>query len=265
MQPLISEFSYGYVLTQELATGILGGITGAPIFPSLRDEGQPGGGYDVELPRVGFPLYLQFKLSDYLSRTSANEWDVFMAPYYRMHLRPLRHSDQHNLLLDLERAGNEVYYAAPEFHTQPELNDAYFKREVFLRSRLFRPLAIGPLPDDDAHYVAFRARAQAYRFSAEGLQIESSSGEELRSRIKHLASLEQKNLDGKFLESACSSLLSIIEGHTSCKESAHTLEKELKREKRSRDAQAAYLSYLSWVFFGTQLILIGPSSSPQRA
>ncbi len=155
MQPLISEFSYGFVLTQELASGILGSLTGAPIFPSLREEGQAGGGYDVQIPLVGFPLYLQFKLSDHLSRSSASEWSVFGEPYYRMHLRPLRHSDQHNLLLDFERAGNAVYYAAPEFHTQPELNSAYIGNRVALESRFFSPLAIGPLPSQDAHYVAF--------------------------------------------------------------------------------------------------------------
>src|SRR5690606_22604643 len=43
-------------------------------------------------------------------------------PYYRMHLRPARHSRQHAMLLELELAGNEVYYCAPAFHQPAELN-----------------------------------------------------------------------------------------------------------------------------------------------
>jgi hypothetical protein len=117
MRPLLSEFSYGYALTEELAGGALGGLTAAPIFPSLYQEGQVGGGYDLELPLMGAPLYVQFKLSDCMVYRSAAEWDDFGHSYYRMHLRPQRHSEQHQMLCDLEAAGNQVYYVAPYFHT----------------------------------------------------------------------------------------------------------------------------------------------------
>lgn len=137
MKPMISEFSYGYTLTEELASGILGPIVGAPIFPSLYQEGQPGGGYDLELPREGAPLFLQFKLSHYLKRSNANEWNYFSSAYYRMHLRPPLYSDQHELLIELEQSGNEVYYVAPMFHRAEELNDAYTTRNVFNRSVFF--------------------------------------------------------------------------------------------------------------------------------
>jgi hypothetical protein len=39
MKPMISEFSYGYVLTEELASGRAGPIVGAPVFPTLTAEG----------------------------------------------------------------------------------------------------------------------------------------------------------------------------------------------------------------------------------
>ena len=64
MKPDIAEFNYGYALTDELIHWHGAGITAVPIFPSLYDEGQPGGGYDVKLDRGGIPLFLQFKLSD---------------------------------------------------------------------------------------------------------------------------------------------------------------------------------------------------------
>ena len=91
MRPLLSEFSFGYALTEELVAGVIGGLMAAPVFPSLIQEGQAGGGYDLQLPLAGAPLFLQFKLSDCMVYRSAAEWDDFGHSYYRMHLRPSRH------------------------------------------------------------------------------------------------------------------------------------------------------------------------------
>jgi hypothetical protein len=43
------------------------GLKVAPVFPSLIQEGRTGGGYDVLL-EPGFPLFLQFKISQYMAR-----------------------------------------------------------------------------------------------------------------------------------------------------------------------------------------------------
>ncbi len=127
MKSLISEFSFGYALTEELTSGVHGGVTGAPVFPTQNQEGVVGG-YDVEIPFEGVPIFLQFKLSDYLFRRSAKEWNDFGGSYYRMHLRPTRFSDQQQLLIDWEALGNETFYVAPEFHEQDELNEFYLSR-----------------------------------------------------------------------------------------------------------------------------------------
>jgi hypothetical protein len=156
MTPDLSEFSYGYALTEELATGPLGPLKAAPVFPSLLQEGKSGGGYDVKLPFAGVPLFLQFKVAHWMERSSALEWARMKGPYYRMHLRSVRHSRQHDLLRNLEKGGQLVYYAAPEFHESEVLNDAYLKRQVVARSAFFRPGDIGAL-DDEHHYVVYRA------------------------------------------------------------------------------------------------------------
>lgn len=155
MTPDISEFSYGYALTEELASGPLGPLTAAPVFPSLLQEGRTGGGFDVKLPFSGVPLFLQFKVSHWMERSLALEWSLMGGPYYRMHLRSLRHSRQHNLLRELESAGRIVYYAAPMFHEAAVLNDAYLGRQVVAMSAFFRPNDIGAL-DDGHHYVVYR-------------------------------------------------------------------------------------------------------------
>jgi len=158
MNPDISEFSYGYALTDELIHWHGTTLTAAPVFPSLYQEGQPGGGYDVMLQRPGLPLFLQFKLSHYMVRNTAQEVKdgLFVAPFYRMPIRPARHSKQHEMLLELENVGNDVYYAAAAFHTPEELNDAYLKHQVRSQSLLIRPSVVGPLPDDDPHHIAFQ-------------------------------------------------------------------------------------------------------------
>jgi hypothetical protein len=106
----------------------------------------------------GIPLFIQFKLSHYLKRANAKECKSghFSTPYYRMHIRPKRHSKQHELLLDLENLGNEVYYSAPAFHEPVELNDAYLKKQVKNMSLWVKPTDIGTITDYEEHYLVFQ-------------------------------------------------------------------------------------------------------------
>lgn len=164
MKPNISEFSYGYALTEELIKGLGSNITAAPVFPSLYQEGKKGGGWDLKLEKGGIPLFIQFKLSHYLKRANAKERKSghFSTPYYRMHIRPKKHSKQHELLLDLENLGHEVYYSTPAFHEPAELNDAYLKKQVKNRSLCVKPTDIGTITDDEEHYLAFQLHNKCF-------------------------------------------------------------------------------------------------------
>ncbi len=152
MKPDISEFSYGYALTSELIRSFQLRSVGAPVFPSLIQEGKVG--YDVQIP--GIPIFLQFKLSDRMVKGTAKQSYILGIPHFRMHLRPLRHSDQHNLLIELENSGYPVFYAAPEFSTATELNRAYDQGLVAQETAFWSPCEIGNLPDQGDHYIAFR-------------------------------------------------------------------------------------------------------------
>lgn len=164
-----SEFSYGYCLTEDLIIGQGTSLTAAPIFPSLLEEGQSGVGYDVRLNRPGTPLFLQFKLVHQMVRGTANEEQRghFVVPFYRMHLRPRNISDQHESLLSLERAGYDVFYAAPGFHTASDLTTNYTNKRVWNRSFRLRPSAIGSLKDDKNHHVTFKTYNGKWRFYSE--------------------------------------------------------------------------------------------------
>lgn len=157
MDPNISEFSYGFALTNELIGRPGAKVTAAPVFPSLYDEGQPGGGWDVRLDLPALPLFLQFKLSHCMKRGTAMEAKKgkLTPPFYRFYLRPPRFSNQHQLLLDLETSGQEVYYSAPAFHLPHELNDSFLSGTVRDRSLWIKPSEIGPLTDDRKHHIAF--------------------------------------------------------------------------------------------------------------
>ncbi|MGX5725664.1 hypothetical protein ACWKWZ_11500 [Metapseudomonas otitidis] len=170
MKPEMSEFSYGYAFTSELIASLGSQLVAAPEFPSLQQEGKPGGGYDVQI-NSGSPLFLQFKLSHYLARTNSKEHALMSGPYYRWHMHALRHSQQHNLLLNLERKGNDVFYVAPAFHLTSELNRYYLSGSIVEESAAFRPSAIGALPDREEHYVVFDKGHVAYRCSEDPLQI----------------------------------------------------------------------------------------------
>lgn len=174
MRPDISEFSYGYAVTDELIDWYGTNLTAAPVFPSLYREGQQGGGYDVMLQGPGLPLFLQFKLSDgILSRRAREAKQGFLSiPYFRMHLRPARHSRQHEMLLQLDAEGHKVYYCAPAFHEIEDLNRFYLQRRIVSNSLWVRPSVIGELPDGKDHYLAFQLHGPCF-FCSEPRKVDS--------------------------------------------------------------------------------------------
>ncbi|MBU0734083.1 MAG: hypothetical protein KKG10_08020 [Proteobacteria bacterium] len=257
MNPLISEFSYGYALTEELAAGYRNTLRGAPVFPSLIDEGRSGG-YDVELPILGAPLFLQFKLSHYLKKSSALEWYHWNRPYFRMHLRPLRHSRQHNLLLSWEEVGNEVYYASPMFYHAEELNAAYSGRMMVESSAFFRPQDIGPLPDVEQHCVVFHPSGTvAYFHSEDERPVQLIHGKEWLERVFFGAKQRMSEVSLEMLNELVTSMHNVLfEAIPGWKrQHRETFDRFARHEKRGL---AAYVSYLARTYYDSQFVLISP-------
>jgi hypothetical protein len=149
-----SEFSYGYAVTENIVHGAFGQVVGAPIFPTLVQEGAQSGGYDVEIPLHPIPYYFQFKIPQIMVKRSNYCPPGFSCPYYRMHLRTGTGSYQHQSLLDHARAGKRVFYIAPRFHTLDDFNQSYMSNRVVWDSVMIEPTAIGDL-DDRHHHVAY--------------------------------------------------------------------------------------------------------------
>jgi hypothetical protein len=170
--PEFSEFSFGFALTENLINGsYLPGVKGAPTFPNLYSEGKAGGGYDVKIPAKGFPLFLQFKIPQVITRATSKQPAGFSRPYYRMHLLRRKHSLQHQSLLSHANRGRLVYYVTPTFHTTTDLNRHYDKRAVPQNSIFIRPNQIGPL-DDSGHHVAYMKNSNVAWLCSEPTQLE---------------------------------------------------------------------------------------------
>lgn len=257
MKPDISEFSYGYALTEALIwdTGLP--ITAAPILPSLIEEGQSGG-YDVGIQFNGLLLFLQFKLSHFMTRGTAFETQqgLLDIPFYRMHLRPARHSRQHAMLLDLEATGEIVFYAAPKFHLPSELNTAYLSRSMIQRSFFIRPSTIGLLPDEWDHHVSFRDGFPVYFCSeptkVRGEENSETAFKELHDIIEHNG---YKKYDAPALDKLSEQMLSIILRHqislrraTFGAEYSHKLKKDMKPIEKLR--------YLSRTYFDCEPVVV---------
>ncbi len=255
MKPNISEFSYGYALTDELIHWYGTPMTAAPVFPSLYQEGQAGGGYDAMLQRPGIPLFLQFKLSHCMIGSNAEEVrnGVFSPPFYRMHVRPSRHSDQHKMLLDLENADNEVYYSAPAFHTPEEFNEAYLSKKVRARSLWIKPSEIGPLPDDEDHHIAF-VLGGTHHFCSKPRPLESR-GDFAEFEESVTSSFERRSreaLQKEALEETAMHLAEIAEKH-------RFISSESKRDSRDQLEQRHPLdriAFYSQVFLDSQLFIV---------
>jgi hypothetical protein len=190
MVPEISEFSYGFALTNEISGWKK--LHVAPVFPSLLEEGKAGGGYDVKMDFPGVPLFLQFKRSEWMTRKNARQYGEILAsgmrisvPFYRFALMETWKSAQHEMLCELDVLPNLVYYAAPRFHKVDEINDAWVSGAVSARSVFISPSDIGLLPDEDTHFIAYD-HASAFMCS-EAYEVELLSVRQLAKKSMNVS------------------------------------------------------------------------------
>lgn len=258
MRSLISEFSYGYALTEELASGEFGPLVGAPIFPSLLEEGRPGGGYDLRLPLAGMSVFLQFKLSDRMRYRSAAEWRYFDREYYRMHLRPRRHSQQHQMLCDLENGGETVFYVAPYFYKAHHLNRHYLDHSVGDWSIWIPPLAIGPLPDDHDHYVAFARNKPAYFCSSNPIPIKALNKNQVIGQIANYQGRKQK-IDREFFTKIVNKILDVGSDATDL---VSDFKSDASRNTRREtlEEEAIFAAFLSRSILNAELVILDERS-----
>lgn len=255
MRPDFSEFSYGYAVTEELVAFSKAILVAAPLFPSLYEEGKVGG-YDVNIPMKGTPVFLQFKLSDCLERANSKEYPspIPSLPYYRMYLRPRNNSDQHQLLIDLENSGESVFYIAPEFYLRSELNHFYLSKTVISNSAAFSPVDLGPLPDNDQHYVVFeRGTSAGYFCSDNPVEVRKTS---IKKGLGHL--IESRNVQPRDLGERGLQHISEHMLETLSRQKSFELNSDMGelRALLSNRPSVEAIGYISRTFFDTELLIL---------
>jgi hypothetical protein len=262
MRSQISEFSYGYALTEKLVRRKGHLIADAPLFPSLREEGQPGFGYDVKID-LGTVVFIQFKLSEYLNTRRAKEIQKYnlnpplKLPIYRMKLRASKYSNQHDSLLKLESDGESVYYATPIFHTPSELKKFYLNDQIIENTVFIRPSQIGKITDDKEHDVSLSPSLNyGYRLS-EPIRIPNllSSGlfiEEIERKIRESPIQFGPDFNGRVFRHLTEQILNTVSPES------EPLYSFLRREVQNISPLQG-LELVTQAFLGSQILLVGRS------
>lgn len=249
MKPEISEFSYGFALTHELIDSLNVKHIGAPVFPTLKQEGSKGGGYDVKLP--GHPIFIQFKLSDILTRKNALDYGHFGKSYYRFKIWSSASSMQHELLLDLEKKYPTVYYAAPKFHTIREFNDKFVHKLMVQHSVFIKPSSIGSILDSKEHSVAFVHHNNKAIFRSVPQEVDIADFQADSNRFLSVLKLKD---DIPTIEQFTNSLISIYENRIPSE--VDSGEVNFHRQQRDRMDAQEFARYLSVSLFGSELLYV---------
>jgi len=133
-----SETQFSFCYTFELLRREFGSLPfrlwPIPLFPNTVVEGRVGGGYDM---CVG-SLFLQFKIPKVYEKKSfkmSKEWAVFRQSFFAIEVNT--DSKQYQLLKDLKRPANVVFYATPEFYESASLDNNYRHSMIEAHSALF--------------------------------------------------------------------------------------------------------------------------------
>jgi len=172
-------------------------------------------------------------------RNSAGEAAIGL-PYYRFWVMPHPESQQHPMLLDLEHTGEFVFYAAPEFWTQAEFNDAYVVQQVMASSVFVRPSLIGEIPPNEWHPVAFNQHAAGV-FSRHK-QIDILRGKALMDAVQADTHLNTEPADARQLALSMSSIVK-----------QRKLKTPEPPESQDPRLTLSYISYLAHCFFHSEV------------
>ncbi|WP_395139212.1 hypothetical protein [Armatimonas sp.] len=169
-----NEFTYAFALLDSLQRSFTPkGKRLLPILPTTREEGKHG--YDARLDFTPCqPLFLQFKVCERMQRGTAIGSEVLEPPFFRFKIWPGKKSAQHDALLRLNYMHSLVFYVAPRIQTTEELTSAHVTGDLPRQSLWVRPISVGPMPDEEQHYIVYnRSGTQVYRCS-EPLRIEDA-------------------------------------------------------------------------------------------
>jgi hypothetical protein len=215
----------------------------------------------------GGTLFLQFKLSEVMTRRNCREArDAnYSLPCYRMHLRRAP-SRQHEMLVELDESGNEVYYVAPAFHQPDELNDAFLNHVVRERSAWIRPALIGRINDNREHHVSF-LHPGPWGFFSKPREIEGSKDfGQVAARLED----ELRRRSKLSLRSELPSLADHLEAIAQKRQDIGATEKDITRQSLVGASPLRKIAHYASVFLDCQFFVVqaleasGSATEPTR-
>jgi len=248
MKRKVSEFAYGFVLTHELV-GTHGWLRVSESENLVRRGARPAKRANAE-PLRGYPIFIQFKASDYLKRRNAGESKLVGLPYFRFTIHRKTQSQQQELLMGLEKKGQLVFYATPKIHEAVNLNSAFFDRQIVAGSLFVPPDDIGELPDNENYRVVYSGRHERVYLCPGGRPLERAvHGEDFAAKIQELvAQREAERLDEAFYLHLATDMLSLVSPN-------RRIFDELSRGKLAMSA-ATFADYLAKTLFDAELLII---------
>ncbi|HMV46932.1 MAG TPA: hypothetical protein PLD20_03140 [Blastocatellia bacterium] len=250
MKRKVSEFAYGFVLTHELVRGYGYLPTDAPLPGTEKKRRKAKAESEAEALPKGYPLFLQFKASEFMKRKNAGESKLVGLPYFRFPIYRKSQSNQQALLAELEKRGYPVFYATPKMHEAVNLNGAFFDERVVAHSVFVSPLEIGELPDNQNHRVVFSGATKDVYFCSKPRKLERAiHGEDFAERIEALlAGKEPEVLDDDFFRVLAEDMVSLVSPN-------RRIFDELSRGKFEMTA-AMFANYLARTLFDCELLII---------
>jgi hypothetical protein len=165
MNPEFNEFQYGYSVTSELERRFRRYLLMPPIIPSLVEEGNVA--YDAQIPLIGFPIFLQYKLSHYLTRRNARQWKYYNSRYYRFKIWPANVSNQHNELVALSQSQLYVFYCSPVFYKKIDYISYHMSNQICQNSNFIPCSALPRIFGKTKHNICYDRNGNNIRFFSE--------------------------------------------------------------------------------------------------
>ena len=248
MKRKVSEFSYGFVLTHELVNAYGYLATDSP--QETRRKKKKDSEAAADEPQSGYPMLLQFKASEYMKRRNAGESKLVGLPYFRFALHRKTQSNQHQLLIELEKKGCAVFYATPKIHEAVNLNSAFFDHQVVASSLFVNPGEIGELPDNQSHRVVFSGRTEDVYLCSKPRKLDGViHGADFAETVRRVVSgREPRSLDEVFYIHLAEEMVSLVSPN-------RRIFDELSRGKVEMGA-STFANYLAKTLFDCELLIV---------
>ncbi|MCI0388257.1 MAG: hypothetical protein MOB07_05775 [Acidobacteria bacterium] len=248
MKRKVSEFSYGFVLTHELVNAYGYLTTESPQNSRKRKKKDSGDAVD-DAPS-GYPMFLQFKASEYMKRRNAGESKLVGLPYFRFALHRKTQSNQHQLLIELEKKGCAVFYATPKIHEAVNLNSAFFDHQVVASSLFVNPGEIGELPDNQSHRVVFSGKSDDVYLCSKPRKLDGViHGAAFSEAVQRVVSgREPQLLDAAFFNRLADDMVSLVSPN-------RRIFDELSRGKVEMSA-STFANYLAKTLFDCEFLIV---------